>query len=305
MTSHGLLARAQRLLAGVVLVVSGAYMIVYLYRWEWNRAIISGVFFVAAEVALATSMIMRRLQRLERQAPMAPTPAPSPLVLDRLRSTPVDRPDPFAWLRPRGDELGVFIPVLLGAGAILSTFAYVIERIAEATAVPVVDRRLATRLASLSPPGEGLLGSRSTAPAGARAGYRQPQRGPAAFAAAALALAALVVVGGFGVQALLEATQTRPDPADRPTRTTIELSVAQRHTSFAPDAAVDALWVVCRSALGDLPVDAEVTPLGGDRVALVLEPGIGRLGTRRVTGCLADLRIDRVKASVRNIDDVD
>lgn len=303
MTSQGLLARAQRLLAGVVLVVSGAYMIIYLYRWEWNRAIISGVFFVAAEVALATSMIMRRLQRLERQEP--PARAPSPLVLDRLRSTPVDRPDPFAWLRPRGDELGVFIPVLLGAGAILSTLAYVVERIAEATAVPVVDRRLATRLASLSPPVQGLLGSRPAVAVRARPGSARPRRGPGALAAAALAVAALVVAGVFGLQVLQDATQSRPDPADRPARTTIELSVAQRHTSFAPDAAVDALWVVCRAALGSLPVDAEVTSLGGDRVALVLEPGIGRLGTRRITGCLGDLRIDRVRASVRGVDSVD
>lgn len=120
-----------------------------------------------------------------------------------------------------------------------------------------------------------------------------------------MAVAAIAVIGWLGVQALLEATQTRPDPADRPARTTIELSVAQLRTSFAPGAAVEALWVVWRSALGDLPVEAEVTPVGGDRVALVLEPGIGRLGARRVTGCLGDLRIDRVKASVLEVESVD
>jgi hypothetical protein len=300
--THPLLARAPRLLSGVVLVLSGAYMIIYLYRWEWNRAIISGLFFVAAEVALAASMVLRHLQGLERQ--VAPRPEPSPLVLERLRSTPVERPDPFAWLAPRGDRLGVFVPVLLGAGAILSTLAYVVERVAEVTAVPAVDRRLATRLAALDPPAEGLLGNRPPA-SGAPSGPTRRQRGSGSLAATAVALAAITVLGWLGAQALLEATQTRPDPADRPTRTTIELSVDQLRTSFAPGAAVEALWVVCRSALGDLPVDAEVTPLGADRVALVLEPGIGRLGTRRVTGCLGDLRIDRVKASVRNVDDVD
>jgi hypothetical protein len=302
MRAHPVLARAQRLLAGVVLVLSGGYMIVYLYRWEWNRAIISGVFFVAAEVALATSMILRRLQGLEDQAATPPTP--SPLVLERLRSTPVDRPNPFAWLEPRGDQLGVFIPVLLGAGAILSTLAYVVERVAEATAVPVVDRRLATRLATLRPPEGGLRGNRSTPPTSA-ATRRPPRgRGLGALAATALALAAIAVVGWLGVQALLEATQSRPDPADRPTRTTIELSVAQRGPTHAPEAAAEALWVGCRSTLGSLPVAVEVTPLGGDRVALVLEPGVGRLGVRRLTGCLSDLRVDLVKASVRDIDTV-
>lgn len=36
------------------LIASGTYVFIYLNRWEWNRAIISGVIFVAAEVALAT-----------------------------------------------------------------------------------------------------------------------------------------------------------------------------------------------------------------------------------------------------------
>jgi hypothetical protein len=300
--SRQLLALAPRLLSGVVLALSGAYMIIYLYRWEWNRAIISGVFFVAAEVALAASMILRRLRGLGRQD--AARPEPSPLVLDRLRSTPVDRPDPFAWLAPRGDRLSVFIPVLLGAGAILSTLAYIVERVAAVTAVPAVDRRLATRLAALNPPAEGLLGSRPIATEAA-ARRSEPGRGPAALASIGLAVAAIAVIGWLGLQALLEATQTRPDPADRPARTTIELSVAQLRTSVNPGAAVEALWVVCRSALGDLPVEAEVTPMGGDRVALVLEPGIGRLGARRVTGCLSDLRIDRVRASVREVESVD
>ena len=146
-----LVAGAQRLLAGVVLVLSGAYMIVYLYRWEWNRAIISGVFFVAAEVALATSMILRRLRALEgREAPQLAEA--SPRVLERIRETPVDRPDPFAWLRPRSGRLGVFVPVLLGAGAILSALAYVVERFAEATALPSVDRRLASRMSVVASP---------------------------------------------------------------------------------------------------------------------------------------------------------
>ena len=86
MTSHGLLARAQRLLAGIVLVLSGAYMMIYLYRWEWNRAIISGVFFVAAEVALATSMILRRLRRAR-----GPRAATGGAVTARARAAPLRR----------------------------------------------------------------------------------------------------------------------------------------------------------------------------------------------------------------------
>ena len=42
------------------------------------------------------------------------------------------------------------IPVLLGAGVILSAIAYVVERVAEATAIPLFDRRISTRLSALA-----------------------------------------------------------------------------------------------------------------------------------------------------------
>ena len=67
MTIRRLLSMAVRLLGLAVLVTSGTYLLVYLYRWEWNRALISGLFFVAAEVALATGTLMRRFDRIERR----------------------------------------------------------------------------------------------------------------------------------------------------------------------------------------------------------------------------------------------
>ena len=296
MTIRRFISVAQRLVAGVVLGLSGAYLIIYLYRWEWNRAIISGLFFVAAEVALATSMITRRLRAMERrQDPAAERPSP---VLRRLRATPVDRPDPFAWLRSTSSGgASVFVPVLLGAGVVLSALAYVVERIAEATAVPVLDRHLARRLSAFAPPPGGLVGSPPPQPARESVGRVRGH-----LLATILAVAAIAVVGWLGVQTLVEATQTRPDPAERPERTTIELAIAERGTGDGATEAVDALWVGCRSTLGSLPVTAEVVGLGGDRVAIVLEPGIGRLGTRRLTGCLTDLRVNLVLADVVDVD---
>ena len=57
----------------------------------------------------------------------------------------------------------------------------------------------------------------------------------------------------------------------------------------------------CRSTLGSLPTTASVVGLGGERVALILEPGIGRLGARRLTGCLSDLRVNLVRARVLDV----
>lgn len=286
-------AIAQRLLALVVLVVSGAYLLIYLYRWEWNRAIISGLIFVAAEVALATSMILRRLKALERRDA---APGPQPAVLERLRSTPVDHANPFAWLEPKEGQVSVFVPVLLGAGAILSALAYVVERIAQATALPVLDQDLASRLSALAPPPGGLLGAGPT-PVRRRAA----RRSPASVAAAVLAVAGVAVLGWLAIDALVDATQSRPDRSDRPARTTIELSIAQRGTSGPAVDTAEALWVGCRATLGSTAPTATVVTVGGERVQLVLEPGIGELGTRRLTGCLSDLTLDYVQAHVVSV----
>jgi hypothetical protein len=282
------------LLVGLVLVFSGAYLLIYLYRWEWNRAIISGLFFVAAEVALATSMLTRRLRAIEPRREGGP--APRQQVLARLRSTPVDRPRPFDWLTESSRQgPGVFVPVLLGAGVVLSALAYVVERIAEATALPMFDRRLARRLAAVAPPEGGLLGSRAPSPRPVGRQERGRVLGPV------IGVAAIVAVLWMGVQMLGDVTQSRPDPTGRPVRTIAELDVSQRGSEQPAVQAAEALWVGCRSTLGSLDADAEVVALGGDHVAIVLEPGIGRLGTRRLTGCLSDVRVDLVRADVVSV----
>jgi hypothetical protein len=295
MTVQRLLALALRLLVGVVLVVSGAYLLIYLYRWEWNRAIISGVFFVAAEVALATSVILQHLRAVEQRSTVPDRRAG---VLDRVRSAPVDRPNPFAWLDPRSGRLGVFVPVLLGAGAILSALAYVVERIAEATALPIADRRLATRMAAIELPAGGLRGG---APA---ARPERAPRHPGVIVASVVAAAGVAVLVWLALLTIMDATQARPDPADRPVRTTIDLTIERRRTAFDTVDAAEALWVDCRSTLGSLPVSADVIATGGSGAQLVLEPGIGRLSARRLTGCLTDLRLNRIRASVVEVESI-
>jgi len=144
--------RLPSLLAVIVLVASGLYFFVYLWRWEWNRAVVAGVLFLAAEVGLATVVVLNRIGRLGEQA--------RPETLNRIRETAPPPRDHFAWLRPR-DELGVFVPVLMGVGAVASVLAWVVERLARATAGPALERGLAGRLAAISWPGAGLKGSPS------------------------------------------------------------------------------------------------------------------------------------------------
>jgi hypothetical protein len=301
MSTHRILLGLPRLLTAVVLALSGAYLLIYLYRWEWNRAIISGLFFVTAEVAMATAMIMRRLRALEDGLEHASRrPEADAQVLARIRQADVARPHPFRWLAPDPGRTSVFVPVLLGAGVILSALAYVVERIAEATALPALDRRLARRLAVLAPPPAAVRSPVATAATLHR--RPRPARPAMATAWALVAAASFGVLAWLGVSTMLDATQTRPDPAERPVRTTITLEIVERHPIDGDLESAAALWVACRSSLGrGLPTEGEVVERG-DTVALVLEPGIGRLASRRLTGCLSDLKLNLVRARVLDVD---
>ncbi len=141
--------RLPSLLGVVVLLASGLYFFVYLWRWEWNRAVVAGVLFLAAEVGLATALVLDRLSRLGAQA--------RPETVARIREAAPPPHDHFAWLRP-GDRMGVFVPVLMGVGAVAAALAWVVERLARATAGPVLERGLAGRMAPISWPAAGLGG---------------------------------------------------------------------------------------------------------------------------------------------------
>lgn len=141
-----------RLLLVCTLVGSGGYVLVYLYRWEWNRALISGIFFLAAEVALLADNLSSRLRAMEEQhaAARARDDARTGVAVEAIAASRPVPPDRFHWLRPTGTQMGVFVPVLMGAGVLLSALAWAVERLARATARPVLEERLARRLAGLT-----------------------------------------------------------------------------------------------------------------------------------------------------------
>jgi hypothetical protein len=145
-------------LATVVMAVSGWYVFVYLYRWEWNRAIVAGIIFLAAEIGLLGGALLDRFSKLGHRLDELDRrdAATEERVLRQLRAHPSEPAKPFAWMD--GTDTNVFIPVLLGAGAVLSALAWMVDRIARATAGPVLDKRLARRLSTLHPLPGGLLG---------------------------------------------------------------------------------------------------------------------------------------------------
>lgn len=142
----------------VVLAVSTFYLFAYLYWWEWNHAIIAGVFLLAVEGGLIAVVVLGRLTRLEQRLSRddgAHEAATRTILRDRA-----PRPrDPFAWLSRSTEDgrVGVFVPVLLGAGVVLSGAAWVVERLAQIMGGPKLEQDLAGRLERLAPPPRGFL----------------------------------------------------------------------------------------------------------------------------------------------------
>lgn len=143
------------LIAVATLAASGAYMFVYLYRWEWNRALISGVIFLAAEIAVIGWVLNGRMSDLGRRVDDARSRRIAG-HLDEARNRPSTA---FEWLRSN-DRLGVFVPILMGAGLMISGVAWVVEKLAKATTARADDRRLAHNLSRLAPPAGGFLDDR-------------------------------------------------------------------------------------------------------------------------------------------------
>ena len=142
-------------LGGLTLAASGAYTFVYLYRWEWNRALISAAIFIAAEVAVVAWLLADRLKLIARRLD-AQEDAGRRQRADRLRETAPPARVSFEWLA-RPQHMNVFVPVLMGAGVVMSGLAWIVERLARATVRPVAERGLAARLDCLALPPAGFL----------------------------------------------------------------------------------------------------------------------------------------------------
>ena len=108
---------------------------------------------------------------------------------------------------------------------------------------------------------------------------------------AAAAAAALDAMG--------DATQTRPERVDLEARTRIELQVATKlHDGRPLRLAAESVWQACQWTVRRRLEAPGVRPIGGDRFELVVVPELGEQGRRRLRGCLQDAVIDRVRASV-------
>lgn len=142
----------------VGLAAAGYYFSLYLTRWEWNRAVVSGIIFLATEIALLGALVLERVSQLrtEMREINDSQQDPTAEILEALEGSAPQARNPFEWLSPKRGTTSVFIPVLLGAGIIVSAVAWLVERIARATAGHHLERSLARDLVSIALPDEPL-----------------------------------------------------------------------------------------------------------------------------------------------------
>ena len=120
-----------------------------------------------------------------------------------------------------------------------------------------------------------------------------------------LSVAAIGVAGFFGVGALGDATQTRPDERHDDVRTEVVLELEGK--GYRQDLATGALalWATCSATVDGTLVEPGIVEDGDDGTfRFAIRPSIGRYGKERLLGCLNDLTVERLRADVVSVTDV-
>lgn len=300
--------RATTLLLVVAQVGTAAYLVVYLARWQWNRALICGVLLLATELLLVGRLILHRLRAIEARL--------DGLAAERVRVHLVQhRPEPadrFAWLRDATTRTNVFLPVLLGAGVLASAAAWAVENVARRTARPAMERQLAGALAPLAFPDGGFLPAPGDPDPWAGAGWSAPAPGAARTAGdrrrrlAVIAAAVVVTAGlGLGIDVVADATQTRPEQLDDDVMTIVDLRFRGDRALADLERHARNLVQLCTSEPFRREVETEgLAAIDASTVRVVLDGDLGRYGTARLRGCFEDVTLEQIQASVASITEV-
>lgn len=318
----------------LVLVVSGVYLLVYLYRWEWNRAQISGTFFIIALVMLVATRIVSSLRHIDRRlddledrvaarGPVGAAPGRRPARCAPERPWRTDLTDaadtivnrhnrghpgrrgrhPPGQRRPCGPALRLAARVDRGHGGVRADPD---RRGAILSGLAYVIERMAGLLAGATVDRQTARMLAPELPLGPTrpldellvAGGAPPPRrmGPARVVGTVVVAGALIA---GTVLVLKDATQSRAEPGTEMGTTTVELAISQNGGSRLTDELAEALWIACRQRLpeGTGVVEAQADRQS-DTATLVVDRGMGPLQRRKFFGCLEDATLDRTTARV-------
>ncbi|MEU8755704.1 hypothetical protein [Streptomyces chartreusis] len=291
-------------LAALAATGAGTYLIVYLYRWQWQRALICGVLLLIIEVMLFGLVTLGRLNRIEERLRdtdrrQRELDARQEDVLTRLREPATAREETrFRWLEDPADRSFVFVPVLMVAGVVLSGLAWVVQKLASTTAGPA-ERRLAGRLAVLAAPDPAASGDLEDLPA---PGSGRRTARAATVGALSVALLAVLIV------ALADLTQTRGEETNEHEATSVLVQVDLRGTDLSTGRralAAEQIWERCRDSTSAPLKHAPLGELGDGMFAGVVRPALTDHDLMRLRGCLEDATLERAHLTVVAVNDVE
>ncbi|MFJ8105224.1 hypothetical protein [Streptomyces sp. NPDC096132] len=330
--------------AGLAAAGAATYLVVYLYWWQWQRALICGVLLLVVEVMLFGVVLLGRLTRIEERLRdtdrrQLELDARQEDVLARLRQPSGEREEArFRWLEDPADRTYVFVPVLMVTGVLLSGLAWVVQRIASTTARPA-ERRLAGRLAVLTAPApedpahhygtpgpygpygisDRYLPYAPVAPYGPGGphgpldledlplpGGSPPSRGRIARVAAVCVVGAALLAGL--VVGIAQLTQTREEKENRNEATSVIVRVDVRGpdlTAARRSLAAQQVWERCRDSTSVPLRHATLGDLGDGLFAGTVRPALTEHDRLRLTGCLEDATLERTHLTVVGIGDAD
>ncbi|QNN53485.1 hypothetical protein [Nocardioides mesophilus] len=283
-----------------VLAVSGGYTLHYLLSWQWARAEIAGIAFVAATVLASTLLIVRRLRRIEYRLALLAAPVPAaavapPAQVPAAGGTPVvggpapvePRPD-FPWLAP---QLGlvpalpllveapgvsgraVFIPVFLATGLVVSLVASAVERL------------------SALRHGEPLPAGTAHPPPSLAVLRDRPARGLLLVPLVGAVLVVALILG------LYRASHYRSEPIGNGI-TTMTVQVAHKGAPVDEVATVETLARYCAANAGIGVSYRGVRPGADGTVLLRISPLLDDDARSRYSGCLSDALLQQVQLHV-------
>ncbi|MBD9725581.1 hypothetical protein PV755_14625 [Streptomyces caniscabiei] len=292
--------RLAYLFGGAAAVGAGVYFVVYLYRWQWQRAILSGVLLLIVGVLLLGLVLLGRLARIEER--IRESDRRQQDALARLRQTHTrERDDRFRWLEDPAGRTYVFVPVLLITGVVLSGIAWLVQRIASVTARPAAERHLAGRLAVLTSPDSAPDADlEDTAPPGI--GRRRGRAARLATVGVGVGLLVSLVVG------LADLTQTRKEERNGAEATSVLVKVDMRGVPTSAERqsmAASQAWERCRNSTSVPLRRTTLGELGDGLFAGVVRPSLTDHDRLRLRGCLEDADVDRAHLTVVGIGDAD
>ncbi|WNZ12428.1 hypothetical protein [Streptomyces sp. 11x1] len=290
--------RLAYLFGGAAVVGASVYFVVYLYRWQWQRAILSGVLLLIVGVLLLGLVLLGRLARIEER--IRESDRRQQDALARLRQTHSgERGDRFRWLDDPASRTYVFVPVLLITGVVLSGIAWLVQRIASVAARPTAERHLAGQLAVLTAPDPAPDADLedTAAPGGGRG-----RAGRLITVGVGVAVLVSLVVG------LADLTQTRKEERNGAEATSVLVRVDMR--GVPPSAERQAMaasqaWERCRNSTSVPLRRTTLGELGDGMFAAVVRPSLTDHDQLRLRGCLEDADVDRAHLTVVGIGDAD